>query len=498
MNGRPEPSIPAADAGAGFEKRILRLVRSDRDRRAVQAGQVDAIIDPISGRALLMPDAQAALLQRKALFRGLVELSTDGCWEVDENYCFTAHSGAAIGNADAGGASILGRTLWELAFHNGDEVDWRTLRTQLEWRANFRDLEFRCVDAAGWLRTISLSGAPMFDREDRFTGYRGVTRDLTDRRLANPMAPDSDRFARAALDALATRVCVLDAAGLVLTANTAWRQFAASHRGSAANTGEGSNYLDACGRPGRRANADDRAIAAGVRQVIAGVRTLFRYECPHETAAGAGWSLATVTRMRGENAARAIVSFEDISEIKRAESLLRLEYKVASTLATADPSAAVSAVIRAVCEAQHWDCGRYFRMDPAAGELSLDAAWGMPGPAITHFIEQSRGVAIRPGAGLAGRVYEAGEPLWIADEGKDPRAAQAALAHELGMVGTLAFPIVAAAGTLGVLMFSSHSVVAPDERLLQVARAIGQQLGQFLQRREAEAALPSGSVTPIA
>ena len=76
------------------------------------------------------------------------------------------------------------------------------------------------------------------------------------------------------------------------------------------------------------------ALLAGIRQVIAGERELFRYEFFCDVPP------------------RAIVSYEDISEIKHAEQLLRLENTVARCLADADDiSAALQAVIR-VCETQ--------------------------------------------------------------------------------------------------------------------------------------------------
>ena len=125
-----------------FEDNILRLIKGESEARAIRAGEVDAIVDPATGRAILMPEAQAVLIERKAGFRSLVDLASDGYWEQDEDYRFVVHTGAAIGSERTGDESILGKTLWELSFDNGSEIDWQTHRTQLEWRAIFRDLTF--------------------------------------------------------------------------------------------------------------------------------------------------------------------------------------------------------------------------------------------------------------------------------------------------------------------------------------------------------------------
>ena len=485
----PNLNSPGTHAHPGFEANILRLVKGARECRAIKSGQVDAIMDSASGRAVLLPDAQAAMLERKARFRSLVELSTDGYWEQDEHYRFVLHTGAPIGSEWTGDAGILGKTLWELSFDNGSEIDWQTHRTQLEWRAIFRDLEFRCVDRAGGLRIISISGEPMFDA-DRFKGYRGITRDITERKRAESAAPESDRFARATLDALAAQVCVLDAAGTIVTANAAWRVLAAADRGIAAGVAEGSNYLAACDRIIGDERVDASAIAAGIRQVIAGERELFRYEHFCDAPSGQCWFMVTVTRVHADAAARAIVSYEDITEIKNAEQLLRLECTVARCLADADDtSAALKAVTRAICQTQNWDCGRYFRLDPTSGVLLLDESWGVPVAGVEQFMQKSRGAVFRPGAGLAGRVCQSGEPLWILNGSKDTRVSQTALAHETGMDGAFVFPVISEGKTLGVLAFASRTVREPDDRLLQAVRNIGNQLGRFLQRRQAEDAL---------
>jgi PAS domain S-box-containing protein len=199
--------------------------------------------------------------------------------------------------------------------------------------------------------------------------------------------------------------------------------------------------------------------------------------------------MASVTRLHGDGAARAIVSYEDITWIKHAEQLQKLEYTVARCLADASNApAALKTVIRAVCETQNWDCGRYFRLDPAAGVLylNLNESWGMPVAGVEQFLEKSRGAMFRPGAGLAGRVCQSGQPLWILNGSKDVRASQTALAHETGMDGAFVFPVIAEGKTIGVLAFASRTVHEPDDRLLQAVLSIGHQLGQFLQRRQVE------------
>jgi diguanylate cyclase (GGDEF)-like protein/PAS domain S-box-containing protein len=175
---------------------------------------------------------------------------------------------------------------------------------------------------------------------------------------------------------------------------------------------------------------------------------------------------------------------------KRAELLLRLEHTVARCVTEADTaSAALTAAIQTVCEALHWDCGRFFRVNEDAGVLRLAEFWSKPGPQFDLYIERSRRVTYTPGVGIAGIVWQTGEPLWVADVEHDPRASRKTIASEAGMHGAFVFPVNSEGKTIGVLAFNSREIREPDEGLLQAIHVIGTQIGQFLQRKGAEEVL---------
>ena len=178
----------------------------------------------------------------------------------------------------------------------------------------------------------------------------------------------------------------------------------------------------------------------------------------------------------------------DITERKHEERLLRLEHAVARSLAEAsDESSALITVIRSVCETNNWGRGTYWRLDEAAGVMRFGEHWSMPGAEFERYTEGSRAVVFAPGAGIVGRVWQSGEPLWIADFYNDPRVVQKALAREAGMRSVLVFPVMAAGSTFGVFAFFSSVAREPDLRLLAATRMIGSAVGQFLQRMQAEA-----------
>jgi diguanylate cyclase (GGDEF)-like protein/PAS domain S-box-containing protein len=176
-----------------------------------------------------------------------------------------------------------------------------------------------------------------------------------------------------------------------------------------------------------------------------------------------------------------------ITKRKRAEELLRLEHTVARSVTEADSvAAALKAVIRAVCEAQDWECGRFFRVDEEAGTLHFAESWSKPGPQFELFMERSRKIVYTPGVGLAGKAWQSGEPLWVADVTRDARVSQRAIAVEAGIHGAFVFPVSSGGKVIGVLTFNSREIRDPDERLTQAIHVIGAQIGQFVQRKQAE------------
>jgi PAS domain S-box-containing protein/diguanylate cyclase (GGDEF)-like protein len=177
----------------------------------------------------------------------------------------------------------------------------------------------------------------------------------------------------------------------------------------------------------------------------------------------------------------------DITAVNRADQLLRLEHLVARCLAGADTVAsAIQAVIKAVCDTQGWHCGRFFSPDSANGSLRLVEAWSVNDATVERFVEKSRDVTFAKGSGLTGRVWESGTPIWVADITNDPRVLSKGLHRDANTRGAFIFPVTAEGKTIGVLGFNSRDVREPDERLLQAVTIIGSQIGQFLQRKQAE------------
>ena len=160
----------------------------------------------------------------------------------------------------------------------------------------------------------------------------------------------------------------------------------------------------------------------------------------------------------------------DITAQKRTEELSRLEHAIARELAhAATATDGVRAALRLICDAESWDAGRCFRVDPANGELTYTEGWFTRESDIEQLLRGSR------------VLWQAGKPVWSNDL---PRASG-------GRFGTFAIPVVSQQTTIAMLTFSGHTAHEPDKRFVDAAPAIGSLFGQFLQRKDAEEALRS-------
>ena len=123
------------------------------------------------------------LRESEARFRSLSDLSSDWYWEHDAQGNFVQLAGDLSVNGIPL-SSVMGRTRWEIGALNMSETDWAAHRALLDTHQPFRDLELQRERPDGSTHWISVSGVPVFDAVGKLRGYRGVGRDITERKQA--------------------------------------------------------------------------------------------------------------------------------------------------------------------------------------------------------------------------------------------------------------------------------------------------------------------------
>src|SRR5262249_9451417 len=180
----------------------------------------------------------------------------------------------------------------------------------------------------------------------------------------------------------------------------------------------------------------------------------------------------------------------DITERKRAEERLRVQHTVGQVLADAATIEQVaSRMLQAIGEYLGWDVGALWRTDREAGALRCVELWHKATIEIPEFERVSRDFTFVPGSGLPGRVWSSLEPQYISDGVADGNLRRGPVAQREGLHAAFAFPILLGREVLGVIEFFSREIRQPDKELLKMLAAIGSQIGQFIERKRAEAEL---------
>jgi diguanylate cyclase (GGDEF)-like protein/PAS domain S-box-containing protein len=125
--------------------------------------------------------AVIALRDNEERFRNLSGLSSDWYWEQDAEFRFT-HTSVDQGSPVYGDATRpLGKTRWELPL-TPLSCTWEQHREALQAQRTFRDFEYSYTSSDGKPRYVSASGYPVYDDAGRFCGYRGIAKDITERK----------------------------------------------------------------------------------------------------------------------------------------------------------------------------------------------------------------------------------------------------------------------------------------------------------------------------
>jgi signal transduction histidine kinase len=177
----------------------------------------------------------------------------------------------------------------------------------------------------------------------------------------------------------------------------------------------------------------------------------------------------------------------EITERRRTEQRLAAQHAATRVLADS-PSLedAAPRLLEAVCQSLGWDVAALWLVDDETGALRCNELWHMPHVDIGRFATLSRRLALPRGVGLPGRVWNTRRPAWIVDVSLDPNFPRIAAASEIGLGSALAFPVVIGAEVHGVMEFFSRRRQQPDQNLLHAMSMVGGQIGEFIERKQAE------------
>ncbi|MDN5835765.1 MAG: response regulator [Nitrosospira sp.] len=121
----------------------------------------------------------AELRESEARFRRLTELASDWYWEQDEDGHFTKVYGPVLEMLGITVDALLGEPKGNQGAR-WNEAEHAVFKANIAARKPFLDFVYSRTKSDGSQQYLMVSGEPMFDSSGRFTGYRGIGKDVTE------------------------------------------------------------------------------------------------------------------------------------------------------------------------------------------------------------------------------------------------------------------------------------------------------------------------------
>ena len=281
------------------------------------ATSVWAFVD-ITERKQVVEELHISDLALKAISQGVLISDAKGVI-ISANDAFSTITGFSR-------SEILGHTC---RFVQGPLTDRGTLAAIRHAQENHTAfagevLNYRKDGAIFW---NELTISPVLDTQGQITHFIGITRDITERKLAALALQKSEEFKLAILDSVPAEIAVVDDQGVILAVNEHWRNFA-SENGvepgtAAAHTEVGTNYLSICQAGDDATAAGALAARNGIQAVLDGVLPSFRQDYPCHSPEQERWFTMSVTPLGKGPRTGAVITHTNHTQRRQMEEQVR-------------------------------------------------------------------------------------------------------------------------------------------------------------------------------
>ncbi|MCX6614288.1 MAG: PAS domain S-box protein [Acidobacteria bacterium] len=219
--------------------------------------------------------------------------------------------------------------------------------------------------------------------------------------------------------------------------------------------------------------------------------TPFSCEIVNYTKAGkAYWLDLEVHPIRDENGGNAgfMAIQHDLTARRLAARYAEVEYSITRLLAEQqDASYCLKALLALIGKKMGYCAGLFWSPTEDKTQLTCRHVWAQPSIEDSEFLVYSRVMGFAPGIGLPGSVWAEAKSRWMPDLSKETNFSRLGIASNSGVRSGFGFPILANGNFFGMIEFFDFEVREPDSTLLDMFSRIGLQIGQAMERSEAEA-----------
>ncbi|MCP2729420.1 PAS domain S-box protein [Limnofasciculus baicalensis] len=237
-DGTPMPPSELASIRAIHENRVIKNIEmgivkenSEISWISVNAAPIPIIDYGVAIAYIDISEQQADLRERKQIeeklrkseerFRNLVETTSDWVWEMDLNQLYR----------------YISPNVTDLLGYNVAEIQDKTPYNFMDWRegnrlAHFFDNifsshePFTCIENTfihknGHSVIVETSGVPIFDDKEEFCGYRGISRNISDRKKMEEALRESQLKYQTLFEILPIGIFLTDKEGEIIESNSA-------------------------------------------------------------------------------------------------------------------------------------------------------------------------------------------------------------------------------------------------------------------------------------
>ncbi|MEB3827906.1 GAF domain-containing protein [Phormidium sp. CCY1219] len=182
----------------------------------------------------------------------------------------------------------------------------------------------------------------------------------------------------------------------------------------------------------------------------------------------------------------------EVRERTRAESEIRFLLSTTSAIAeSADFPSALKIILRSCCETIQWDFAEAWVPNEEGTHLKYSGACYARDASFTPFKSQITKRTFAPNEGLPGRVWVSKQPEWLSDLSTLEASIfhRTAIANSVQLKTGFGVPITKDNNLLAVLVFFTQTHTPFDDRVLKLVSVVATQLGELIQRKQAEESL---------